>query len=233
MVLRNTAALLALRLRDYHPLWYGFPGHFVFCLQITVCRSYNPERAETLSVWAIPRSLATTWGVTIVFLSSGYLDVSVPRVGLHDLCVQPWMTGLQPAGFSHSEIHGSRVVCTSPWLIAAYHVLLRLLVPRHPPCALLRLSSRSSDSVPKSIYMPAGERELSTGVRSVFYSTDTTLIRTGARAPATGRALCQSYYGYQHVKERPAAPIEASGPVVELAGFEPATPCLQSRCSTN
>ena len=31
-------------------------------------------------VWANPRSLATTCGITIVFSSSGYLDVSVPRV---------------------------------------------------------------------------------------------------------------------------------------------------------
>ena len=36
------------------------------------------------------------------------------------------MTGLQPAGLSHSEISGSKVICTSPKLIAAYHVLHRL-----------------------------------------------------------------------------------------------------------
>ena len=36
----------------------------------------------------------------------------------------------------HSEISGSKVVCTSPKLIAAYHVLHRLSVPRHPPSAL-------------------------------------------------------------------------------------------------
>jgi hypothetical protein len=29
------------------------------------------------------------------------------------------------------------LVCSSPQLIAAYHVLLRLLEPRHPPCALI------------------------------------------------------------------------------------------------
>ena len=29
------------------------------------------------------------------------------------------------------------LVCSSPWLIAAYHVLLRLSDPRHPPCALI------------------------------------------------------------------------------------------------
>ena len=36
------------------------------------------------------------------------------------------MTVLQTAGLSHSEISGSRVICTSPELFAAYHVLLRL-----------------------------------------------------------------------------------------------------------
>ena len=47
------------------------------------------------------------------------------------------MTG---TGLPHSEIPGSKVVCTSPRLIAAYHVLHRLLVPRHPPCALHNLA---------------------------------------------------------------------------------------------
>ena len=46
------------------------------------------------------------------------------------------ITGLQPAGLSHSEIPGSMVICTYPRLIAAYHVLHRLHEPRHPPCAL-------------------------------------------------------------------------------------------------
>ena len=43
-------------------------------------------------------------------------------------------------GLPHSEIPGSKVVCTSPRLIAAYHVLHRLLVPRHPPYALCSLT---------------------------------------------------------------------------------------------
>ena len=46
------------------------------------------------------------------------------------------MGSLQLPGLSHSEIRGSRVICTYPRLIAAYHVLLRLREPRHPPCAL-------------------------------------------------------------------------------------------------
>lgn len=55
------------------------------------------------------------------------------------------MTGLQPAGLPHSDIPGSKPVCGSPGLFAAYHVLPRLLKPRHPPFALLSFLSRESD----------------------------------------------------------------------------------------
>ena len=46
-------------------------------------------------------------------------------------------------GFPHSEIHGSTLVCSSPGLIAAYHVLHRLLAPRHPPNALNSLTTKT------------------------------------------------------------------------------------------
>ena len=42
-------------------------------------------------------------------------------------------------GFPHSEISGSMRMCRSPKLIAACHVLRRLLMPRHSPCALYSL----------------------------------------------------------------------------------------------
>ena len=42
-------------------------------------------------------------------------------------------------GFPHSEISGSKCIGNSPELIAAYHVLHRLSVPRHPPNALIVL----------------------------------------------------------------------------------------------
>ena len=44
--------------------------------------------------------------------------------------------------FPHSEISGSKDVCSSPRLFAAYRVLLRLSVPRHSPCALSSLTNR-------------------------------------------------------------------------------------------
>ena len=47
------------------------------------------------------------------------------------------------AGFPHSGITGSQPACGSPMLIAAYRALRRLSVPRHPPCALVRLTGYS------------------------------------------------------------------------------------------
>ncbi len=44
--------------------------------------------------------------------------------------------GFTPDGLPHSGISGSKLICSSPELIAAYHALHRLLTPRHPPCAL-------------------------------------------------------------------------------------------------
>ena len=54
---------IRLPVRGCHPLWLAFPGH-----------------SGHLHGSADPRSLATTGGVSVDFLSSGYLDVSVPRV---------------------------------------------------------------------------------------------------------------------------------------------------------
>ena len=100
----------------------------------------EPQDARTL-VWALPVSLAATPGIDVSFSSSGYLDVSVHRVPFHTLWIGVWIHGVCPCGFPHSEIHGSMDICSSPWLFAAYHVFLRLLVPRHPPCALSCLTS--------------------------------------------------------------------------------------------
>ena len=75
------------------------------------------------------------------FSSSGYLDVSVPRVPHVQLCIHCTLTEVFSAGFPHSDISGSMDICSSPKLFAAYHVFHRLLVPRHPPCALLRLTN--------------------------------------------------------------------------------------------
>ena len=72
-------------LRDYHPVSCDFPDTSII-KHGTILRSYNPASEDT--VWANPLSLAATYGVSVDFLSSGYLDVSVPRVALPHLWIQ-------------------------------------------------------------------------------------------------------------------------------------------------
>ena len=55
--------------------------------------------------WAVPLSLAATKGISVDFFSYGYLDVSVHRVRLHNLCIQLWILS-KLSGFPHSEIPG-------------------------------------------------------------------------------------------------------------------------------
>ena len=102
-----------------------------FCRhRIGLCPSYNPNNAETMLVWASPRSLAATRGITNCFLFLRVLRCfSSPGLLLSVTC-------LQHAGLPHSEICTSKTICVSVQLIAAYHVFHRCCEPRHPPIAL-------------------------------------------------------------------------------------------------
>ena len=61
-------------------------------------------------------------------------------------------------GFPHSDIHGSKPIPGSPWLNAGYHVLHRLLLPRHPPNALfaLDLIQKEQDQLTSALF-PVGD----------------------------------------------------------------------------
>ena len=78
----------------------------------------EPRHART-PVWPLPISLAATLGITCCFLFLALLR-----------CFS-----------SGGSISGSLDICSSPKLFAAYHVFHRLLVPRHPPCALSSLTN--------------------------------------------------------------------------------------------
>ena len=80
------------RIRGFHALRPAFPGGSPTKPTAT-SQSYNPAGAVTPAVWAPPLSLAATRGITVVFSSSGYLDVSVPRVGPASRCHAFCMAG--------------------------------------------------------------------------------------------------------------------------------------------
>ena len=146
MVLWIPPSYFRFRIRGFHSFLPAFPKLFSY-LSLPLWWS-EPQSARTL-VWALPVSLAATSGIDVSFSSFGYLDVSVPRVPPAWLCIHYAVTGVFPAGFPHSDICGSMDICSSPQLFAAYHVFHRLLVPRHPPCALISLTFEleSSNSV--------------------------------------------------------------------------------------
>ena len=81
-------------------------------------------------LWRVRSPLLTLSLVCFLFLRvlRCFSSPGSPRT----LCGTP-----QGGGLPHSEICGSRDICSSPQLIAACHVLLRLREPRHPSCALL------------------------------------------------------------------------------------------------
>ena len=117
----------------------GLPSPFSY---LTSATTQSEPRDARITVWALSISLAATLEIDkFSFSSSGYLDVSVPRVPHVQLCIHCTLTEVSSAGFPHSDISGSLDMCSSPKLFAAYHVFHRLLVPRHPPYALSSITN--------------------------------------------------------------------------------------------
>src|SRR5246127_4166073 len=83
--------------------------------------------------------------------------VHFPGFARARLWIHRAVRGFYPRGFPHSEIPGSKPACGSPRLIAACHVLHRLLLPRHPPCALSSLTTKFTQHTQE---LPAMSHEL-------------------------------------------------------------------------
>ncbi len=89
-----------------------------------ILESYNPAR-ETLTVWAIPISLAATDGIDFSFCSSGYLDVSVHQVVTN--------LPMDSAG-RNRESRDHRLFVNFPRHFADFHALLTLNAKTSPMC---------------------------------------------------------------------------------------------------
>ena len=106
-------------------------------LSITYC-SLLTLQCTHRSLGSFP-SLAATQEIDVSFFSSGYLDVSVPGFPSIRYGLAYGYLRFTQVGFPFRNL-GSKDICSSPKLIAAYHVFHRLLVPRHPPYALTCLT---------------------------------------------------------------------------------------------
>ena len=103
----------------------------------TASPSAAPTTPRRFSVWAVPRSLATTCGMISVPLGTEMFQF--PRFPSAGLCVHPATLAQscdEPAGFPIRTSPDIAPAHGSPRLFAVFHVLLRRLTPRHPPYAL-------------------------------------------------------------------------------------------------
>ncbi len=151
--------------------------------------------------------------------------------------------GINRGGFPHSEISGSTPVCGSPKLIAACHVLHRLLAPRHPPYALSSLTSKPSEPMPTALRIGMNPTESSdaTGtlghtacvvgknyrLQDIQLSKSRRLTRPASSAPSASENP-EEPDGRESDSSRPdrRAPL-----LVENTGLEPVTSWLQTRRS--
>ena len=95
-------------------------------------------------------------------LPMGTEMVHFPTLPSRTYVFSPGYPGMTPGGFPHSEISGSKLVCSSPRLIAAYRVLHRLLAPRHSPYALSSLTTSISNPISNEVAL------VSDCIRSLF-----------------------------------------------------------------
>ena len=129
------------RVQDFYLLRFAFPGSFRYPLPtLWMVRNPTPQCGLGSSPFARRYS-----GNRCFFLFLRLLRCfSSPGCLLMSYGFTHGFLHITAEGFPHSDICGSTVVCTSPQLFAACHVLLRLLLPRHPPYALCFLTfSRS------------------------------------------------------------------------------------------
>ncbi len=146
---------LEFRLQGYHPLCRRFPTSSA----TQTIYNFLPDQQLRLSGPATPtmqRLLALThnrFGLfpfrspllresLLLSLPVGTEMFHFPTLPPPALCVQAGATGHYALpGFPIRKSPDQSLVADSPGLIAGSYVLLRLLVPRHPPCALNNLAT--------------------------------------------------------------------------------------------
>src|SRR5439155_10162449 len=139
--------------------------------------------------------------------------------------------GISQRGFPHSEIPGSKLICSSPGLIAAYRVLHRLLVPRHSPYTLSSLTLRNSTNA----CLEAGRLSPPTSTHAIAFMH--TACVWSEKLPFAGYSVVKESASLYLAIRRSGGwrsrdhHITKSKNLVENTGLEPVTSWLQTRRS--
>jgi hypothetical protein len=147
----------------------------------------------------------------LLSIPPGTKMVHFPGLASTRLFIQRVMTPFYEIGFPHSDIPRSQPVCGSLRLIAACHVLHRLPAPRHPPSALSSLTIKFCRTKRCKI-KSKGLLDARTTLESI--------VKEPCLMSGTGGSITE-------------APGIGHYALVELKGFEPSTPWLQTMCSSS
>jgi hypothetical protein len=162
-----------LRIRGCHPLRPAFPGRSASLPRTAgLFRVRSPLLAES-QLMSVPPG-------TEMFQFPGFAP---PHYGF--MRRYP-----QRGGLPHSDTHGSTPARGSPWLFAACHVLHRLLVPRHPPNALLMLETQAHPTGCTAMHRNQPQKQSSVVRRQL---SETTATATANRSRAVDPVHCSAF----------------------------------------
>src|SRR3984885_6487655 len=120
--------------------------HLASGLITLLMRSYNPGvSTPRFGLFRFRSPLLSE--SRLIYFPPGTEMVPFPGFARTRLYIQRAVYWFYQYGFPHSEIPGSKPACGSPGLIAACHVLLPLLAPRHPTYALSSLTIKLTQRV--------------------------------------------------------------------------------------
>ena len=138
----SASSLDGFRLRACHALWIHFPedstNHQIGNSTVADPTTPVTPKCNGFGLFRFRSPLLSE--SRFLSFPSGTEMVHFPEFAHACLCIQQDVLRFCRSGFPHSEISGSTPVCGFPKLIAACHVLHRLFLPRHPPCALSSLT---------------------------------------------------------------------------------------------
>jgi hypothetical protein len=146
---------LGFRLRGCHPLWPAFPGRSTIQYAVPRCdcrrnwmtlqpHSYNAGRLAYEWFGLIPVRSPLLGESRLIYFPEGTEMFQFPSFATSGLCIQPEVTlTFLSVGFPIRKSTDQRLLTAPRGLSQFCHVLLRLLVPRHPPNALTSLTTKT------------------------------------------------------------------------------------------
>ena len=154
---------LGFRLRGCHPLWPAFPGRSTIQTAVPRCdcrrnrmtlqpHSYNAGRLAYEWFGLIPVRSPLLGESRLIYFPEGTEMFQFPSFATSGLCIQPEVTlTFLSVGFPIRKSTDQRLLTAPRGLSQFCHVLLRLLVPRHPPNALTSLTTKTFSSVSSAL----------------------------------------------------------------------------------